>query len=90
MQKEKRAESEDFLQSKISVALAKKCMLDTPCIVIMGGCKCKSTTFWESTKSWGKVLRAQRFPRKRRDLRKAQSFCKSARSAGILKKMQEA
>jgi hypothetical protein len=45
MQKEKKAESADFLQSKMSVALAKKCMLGTPCIVIMGGCKCKSTTF---------------------------------------------
>jgi hypothetical protein len=32
-------------RKKISVALAKKCMLDTPCIVIMGGCKCKITTF---------------------------------------------
>jgi hypothetical protein len=33
---------------KIPVVLAKKCMLDTldtPCIVIMGGCKCKSTAF---------------------------------------------
>jgi hypothetical protein len=68
MQKEKRAESEDFLHKKISVALAKKCMLDTLCIVIMGGCKCKSTTFWESTKSLGKVRRAQGFSRKRRDL----------------------
>jgi hypothetical protein len=87
MQKEKRAESAGFLHKKISVALAKKCMLVlSSCAVV----NVKAQLF-EKAQSPGEKCGGHRGFRERAEIcDKAQSFWKGARSAGILKKMQEA